>query len=59
MLFELEAEALDWAEGRWGQGENLYFSLAQGILCRMAEVVQKIKKPEDCRQCQRASDLAE
>ena len=54
MLFELEAEALDWAEGEM-EGENLYFCLAFG-----PEVAQKIiKKPEDCRQCQRASDLAE
>jgi hypothetical protein len=58
MLFELEAEALDWAEGEM-EGKNLYFCFAEGILCRMAEVAQKIKKPEDCRQCQRASDLAQ
>jgi hypothetical protein len=53
MLFELEAEALDWAEGEM-EGKNLYFCLAEG-----SEVAQKIKKPEDCRQCQRASDLAQ
>jgi hypothetical protein len=58
MLFELEAEALDWAEGEM-EGENLYFCLAEGILCLRPEVAQKIKKPEDCRQCQRASDLAQ
>ena len=58
MLFELEAEALDWPEEEM-EGENLYFCLAQGILCRRSEVAQKIKKPEDCRQCQRASDLAQ
>jgi len=33
MLFELEAEGLDWAEGEM-EGENLYFCLAEGILCR-------------------------
>ena len=58
MLFELEAEALDWAEGEM-EGKNLYFCLAEGILCRRSEVAKKIKKPEDCRQCLRASDLAQ
>ena len=41
------------------EGENLYFGLAEVILCPIPEVAQKIKKPEDCRQCQRASDLAQ